>query len=180
MTQKTKKLIDRFPLYRVASDGEIQSKHCKGPKGNQKPQWKALSPEVDERGRQRVRLKDADGKYKRVFVHVLVLEAFVGPRPKRMCACHNDGNPSNNNLSNLRWDTQRNNQLDKREHGTSNRGSRNYNAKLQETDVLKIRHRVNDGETCAQIAREYKVSVPAISNIVLGHTWKHVGGPIVI
>lgn len=38
-------------------------------------------------------------------VHTVVLTAFVGPRPKGMQACHNDGNPANNSLTNLRWDT---------------------------------------------------------------------------
>lgn len=47
-----------------------------------------------------------------------MLTAFVGPRPDGMVTCHNDGNPANNNLSNLRWDTQSNNQLDAVKHGT--------------------------------------------------------------
>ena len=39
------------------------------------------------------------------LIHRLVLEAFVGPRPDGMHACHNDGNRLNNSVSNLRWDT---------------------------------------------------------------------------
>lgn len=38
-------------------------------------------------------------------VHVLVLEAFVGPRPDGYVACHYDDNPTNNHIANLRWDT---------------------------------------------------------------------------
>lgn len=47
-------------------------------------------------------------------VHLYVLETFVGPRPEGMQACHGDGDPANNRLSNLRWDTCSNNNLDKR------------------------------------------------------------------
>lgn len=38
-------------------------------------------------------------------VHVLVLEAFVGPRPKGMLGCHKDDDQNNNSLSNLEWGT---------------------------------------------------------------------------
>lgn len=51
-------------------------------------------------------------------VHPLVLEAFVGPRPPGMEACHADGNKTNNALSNLRWDTKRANELDAIRLGT--------------------------------------------------------------
>lgn len=50
-------------------------------------------------------------------VHRLVLEAFVGPCPPGMEACHNDGDHTNNRLSNLRWDTRSSNMLDLTRHG---------------------------------------------------------------
>jgi hypothetical protein len=39
------------------------------------------------------------------YVHSLVLEAFVGPRPEGMDACHGNDVPWDNRLVNLRWDT---------------------------------------------------------------------------
>lgn len=42
-------------------------------------------------------------------VHRLVLAAFAGPCPDGMEACHNDGDPTNNTMTNLRWDTHTNN-----------------------------------------------------------------------
>ncbi len=50
-------------------------------------------------------------------VHVVVLEAFVGPRPDGMVGCHNDGDPSNNRIDNLRWDTREANARDTVTHG---------------------------------------------------------------
>lgn len=46
-------------------------------------------------------------------VHRMVLEAFVGPRPKGLVCCHWDDVPTNNRLSNLRWDTPAENEKDK-------------------------------------------------------------------
>lgn len=40
----------------------------------------------------------------RVRGHVLVLEAFVGPRPAGMECCHANDIPTDNRLVNLRWD----------------------------------------------------------------------------
>lgn len=50
-------------------------------------------------------------------VHRLVLLAFVGPAPDGTECCHNDGDPANNVLSNLRWDTHQSNMVDKVIHG---------------------------------------------------------------
>lgn len=50
--------------------------------------------------------------------HVLLLEAFVGPRPKGLQACHTNGDAFDNQLENLRWDTAGANQRDSVAHGT--------------------------------------------------------------
>lgn len=57
-------------------------------------------------------------RYRTRTVHQLVLETFVGPRPAGLYGCHNDGNPANNRVSNLRWDTPKSNSADMRTHGT--------------------------------------------------------------
>lgn len=44
-------------------------------------------------------------RYPHSYVHRLVLEAFVGPCPPGMEACHWNGIPGDNRLHNLRWDT---------------------------------------------------------------------------
>lgn len=53
-------------------------------------------------------------------VHALVLLAFVGPRPDGLQACHNDGDPGNNRVDNLRWDTPSSNIQDLIRHGRHN------------------------------------------------------------
>ena len=59
------------------------------------------------------------GKCQVRTVHSLVAEAFIGTRPKGMEVCHNDGDPANNRLDNLRYDTHSDNMLDSVRHGTN-------------------------------------------------------------
>ena len=66
-----------------------------------------------------------DGRTITITVHRAVLLAFVGPAPAGTEGCHNNGNPGDNRLSNLRWDTRSANNLDAVAHGT------HYNAALQ-------------------------------------------------
>lgn len=60
-----------------------------------------------------------DGIRTTFLVHRLVLEAWVRQCPTGYECCHNDGDPTNNVVSNLRWDTRKNNALDAVRHGTS-------------------------------------------------------------
>lgn len=52
-------------------------------------------------------------------VHILVAEAFLGPRPAGMQVAHTDGNALNPRLDNLRYATPSENEADKRRHGTN-------------------------------------------------------------
>ena len=109
------------------------------------------------------------------LVHRLVLAAFVGPCPEGQECCHNDGNPSNNRLDNLRWDTRLNNVGDAFEHGTFALGSRRGQAKLTEDGVREIRKIVaNGGATQRELAKRYGVSEIVVSFAVNRKTWKHV------
>lgn len=81
----------------------------------------------------------ANGKPRYSRVHWAVLTAFVGPCPPGLQCRHLDGDPSNNRIDNLEWGTPQQNQLDRADHGTSNRGTRNGSSKLTEDDVRAIR-----------------------------------------
>ena len=60
------------------------------------------------------------------FVHRLVLEAFVGPRPDGMVGCHWDDNPDNNRVENLRWATVSENNYDSVRNGTHGNASKTH------------------------------------------------------
>ena len=110
-------------------------------------------------------------------VHVVVLEAFVCPRPPGKWACHNDGDKSNNSLSNLRWDTPTGNFRDRDSHGNTSRGSHRPTAKLTESDVIRIRSLYAGSRRIKLIAKHFSVHPTTISRILQGKAWKHVPGP---
>lgn len=51
------------------------------------------------------------------YVHHLVLETYVGPRPDGKCACHWNDVPGDNRLDNLRWASPADNAADARRNG---------------------------------------------------------------
>lgn len=63
------------------------------------------------------------------LVHRLVLEAFLGPCPDGMEGCHNNGDPTDNRLQNLRWDTHSSNMRDMRIHGTDRHAAKRASKK---------------------------------------------------
>ncbi len=72
------------------------------------------------------------GRYERIsvpginggtHVHVLVSDAFLGPRPDGLDVRHLDGNRRNNHPENLVYGTRQDNMLDKQFHGTDHHAS---------------------------------------------------------
>lgn len=94
-------------------------------------------------------------------MHEAVAYTFLGPRPAGLDVCHNDGNPKNNSVENLRYDTRTNNNLDVLRSGRAWK-------KLTLAQMREIRKRVENGERGATLAREYGVSQTTISSIKLG------------
>ena len=102
-------------------------------------------------------------------LHRVVLETFVGLRPDGHECCHWDGNPLNNNLSNLRYDSSSKNKLDALRHGTS------YVQVLSEYDVAYIKFLLEHTRIMhREIADMFAVSRGTITNINNGKTWGHV------
>lgn len=112
------------------------------------------------------------GRTKRV--QRLVLEAFVGPCPPGMEACHNDGTRTNNHVENLRWASPMDNAADRRRHGTQCVGSLIGVAKLTAAAVLDIRRARVEGRLLGEIADEWGVDESTIYQVVHRKTWRHV------
>lgn len=103
-------------------------------------------------------------------VHVLVLLAFVGPRPTGQEARHADDDPGNNRLCNLSWGTRSQNMYDAVRNGRRG-GERAWNAKLDRVKVLRIR---TGGERPCDLARAFGVSESSIRQARDGRSWKGV------
>lgn len=72
-----------------------------------------LRPKTNPSGHKQVTLTGQSDKW----VHHLVLEAFVGPRPAGHEGLHRNGDPSDNRRINLRWGTRGDNLRDMVRHG---------------------------------------------------------------
>jgi len=107
---------------------------------------------------------------KTLYVHRLVLMAFVGQPPSKEHECrHLDGNPHNNNIHNLTWGTSSENAIDVLKHGRHNR------AKLEIKHVLSIRQMLLEGhKTQREIAEIFGVDRTLISCIKLNKVWSYV------
>lgn len=159
----TYKPIPEFPGYEAGDDGSVWSLKRGG--------RRRLSTRADEDGYLRAEVW-VNGRRRNVGVHVLVLLAFVGPRPAGMEAAHEDGDPRNNQPGNLRWKTPKANQGDRVRHGTHSRGERHGCSKLREADVLALR--AGTGETYQQAADRLGVAHGTVWSAIKGNTWRHL------
>ena len=97
-------------------------------------------------------------------VHRLVALTFLGPAPDGCEVCHNDGDPTNNALSNLRYDTRSENIKDVLRQGGRWR-------RLTREDVQEIREMLKNGCGGAEIAKRFSISQNCVSAIKTGRAF---------
>jgi len=127
-----------------------------------------ITPFTEKHGHQTVSLNRHNIKIT-CLVHILVLEAFIGKRPKGLVTRHLDGNPSNNKPCNLKWGTPSENQQDRKTHGTYHYGEACVQAKLTNKQAEQIRKRYVRGSSdngLKSLADDYNVSIQIISYII--------------
>ena len=98
---------------------------------------RVLKPTTTRKGYQCVRLVDTRKRGWKTNVHTLVLNAFVGRRmPKQQCR-HLDGNPANNQLTNLCWGTAAENSDDRWRMGRNANIGRAYRIPPEVVEAVK-------------------------------------------
>ncbi|KKM63215.1 hypothetical protein LCGC14_1513630, partial [marine sediment metagenome] len=114
-------------------------------------------------------------------IHRLILETYIGPRPKGMECRHLNGNPADNRFENLCWGTHVENSQDSIKHGTHvgliNHGEKNGHSKLTDSIVVLIRqlwHIRWMNTTQSELAEMFGISQSRVSAIVNKKSWKHI------
>jgi hypothetical protein len=110
--------------YEVSASGAVRSLDlpvASGFSGQKIIPGRVLRPQPRETGHLKVGLH-RDGQTW-LYVHRLVLEAFVGACPDGHEACHRDGDPTNNRVGNLYWGTRSQNAQDRWRHARQKTGA---------------------------------------------------------
>lgn len=113
------------------------------------------------------------------LVHRLVAEAFLENSENKPEVNHKDGDKTNNRLDNLEWATHQENCDHASQIGLASGGSlpgeSNPYSTLTETKVRALRRLFATGEfSKAHLARLFKVSHGAISNVIKRRSWRHI------
>ena len=109
------------------------------------------------------------------YIHRIVLEGFVGLCPRGKECRHLDGNPANNYLENLSWNTHKENEADKNLHGTHTRGIRNGQAKLTELQVTALRNIYSTGKYSQEkLGKMFGICQTAVSQIIRRKAYKEL------
>lgn len=166
--------------YEVSDRGRVRSLRMINAKVNYlRGAPKIMAGSRDKDGRHRIVLHQGERRLA-CQVGVLVLMAFVGPRPEKHDCRHIDGNASNDRLTNLQWSTHAVNMADKNAHGTfvappARRGTANNKAVLTEDDIRCIRAEPFYRGVNTMLGRAFGVLPSSIGNIRAGRSWKDVG-----
>lgn len=155
--------IPSFPGYSASSLGRIAVRG-----------EKILRACISTSGYERYTIK-RNGKSVSVTGHILVCEAFHGPKPtSKHEVRHLDGSKINNIPMNLKWGTRKENVADKFNHGTDTRGQRNPLSKLTDEQVISIRREYKEGISATKLAKKYGIGRSNAFEIVAGRRWAHL------
>ncbi len=165
----------RVPVYQnryVTRDGRAFSLH--------RGAIRELRRTFDRRGYIRTSVMVNDEE-RSISLHRLVIMAWGRlPRDGEEVR-HLNGNPSDNRIDNLAWGTHRENEADKRLHGTMVRGEKQWMSRLTEAQVIEARALRNADPACwtyRRLADKYNISLPiihrAISSQAERRCWAHL------
>lgn len=165
--------IPNFEGYQVSSLGRVRGidRLCGNRPGVTK--GKILKPFRNKRGYLEVNLYN-NSKSTAKIIHRLVAKAFISNDFNKPQVNHIDGNKLNNEVSNLEWMSNSENQLHAYSLGLqpSRAGENNVKAKITDKSVTELKVLYNSGKTIVDISNIMNINVSIIRNIIYGRTWK--------
>lgn len=156
-----------YPGYEFDDQGNVYSFKYNRRYGRQLK----LQPDSDK-GYLMTGVVNAQGKPMTLRVNRIICTLFNGlPLTPSHQAMHLNSIKTDNRAINLSWGTQKENEDMKDGNGNRPVGEKVGSAKLNADKVREIRASNKSGR---ELARQYKVSQPAICQIISRKTWKHV------
>lgn len=161
---------DEYPNYRFSSFGKIVNMDGFELRPNLRLESRK---KLWERGK--IDLYDKDGVSHKKRIGRFIYFAFNPNDDYSLEVLHNDGNPTNNNLNNLRLGTSKQNSEDAELHGFTQKIRLRSTVVLTAEKVKEIREKYAKGNvTHQQLSQEYKVSRRHIGDVISGKRWTNL------
>lgn len=162
--------IPSFPGYFASSLGRVRGKRG----------W-VMTPFIPKDGYPQITFHRGGVQHVR-DLHVLVCEAFNGPRPsERHEVAHNDGVRRNCAPANLRWATRAENRDDMKRHGSWPSHEKHPRATITfaAATEIRLRHSRETKTPSGRVPRgwrqrtalEFGITVSALKDILIGRAW---------
>lgn len=128
---------------------------------------------LNERGYRRISIRIDDKQYQR-FLHHLVAEAFIGPRPEWTVLNHIDGDKGNNSAWNLEYISPKQNVEHATALGLYPKGEDNPYSRLTESQVVKILRILKGPHNKSEMSRQFRITRQTIRLIERGKRWAYL------
>ena len=162
--------------YQVSNYGNVRSLNRVITQQNDRKQLvkgRALKPHLTNKGYFKVHLS-RDGKRKSRSIHRLVAMAFLPNKLDKPQVNHINGCKTDNNLCNLEWNTQSEQQIHAYQNGLQPKGEKHHYAKLTRKEVIQIKQLLKHRVLQKDLAAKFNVSQQVISAIKTGSRWNHI------
>lgn len=167
--EKIEKWVECFKNYEVSNLGRVR----RSSPGRRTFKGRVLSPIAMSIGYFSVK-PVIEGKNRQCYIHDLVAQAFIGPKPDGSSVNHIDGNKKNNNASNLEYTSHAENMSHAGSHGLMARGEDHPASKMTNQSVKQLRSDRISGMSFLKLSAKYGIAIMTAHSIVNRKYWSHV------
>ena len=162
--------------YQVSNHGNVRSLNRSVVQQNGRKQFikgKTIKPHLTNKGYFKVHLW-RDGKKISRSIHRLVAMAFLANSLNKPQVNHINGCKTDNNLCNLEWNTQSEQQIHAYQNGLQARGEKHHYAKLSLEEVIQIKQSLKSQVLQKDLAAKFNISQQTISAIKTNSRWNDI------
>ena len=179
MKEIWKDIKDYEGLYKISNKGRVKSLRREVNFSFNRTRIikeKILIPSTHYKGYLYIRLCK-NGKVKSIKIHRLVGLMFIKNPENKLQINHKDCNKLNNNVDNLEWNTNSENQKHayKNKLNFSYKDENSHLSKFKNSVIIEIRKKYNSGKyTRRELAKIYNCSYSCISRIILNEVYCNI------